>query len=86
MQFCLLMSSFHVNFVDGCACVSRERIERFHSKNVSQRNRYNGGSSVMIWEKIGYYDITGLVKVNATPNSQPYCEGIEVPEVVPFRN
>jgi hypothetical protein len=40
----------------------------------------------MIWDKIGYYDKTGLVKLNATPNSQPYCEGIVVPEVLPFRN
>jgi hypothetical protein len=40
----------------------------------------------MIWGKIGYYDKTGLVKVNATPNSQPYWEGIVVPEVVLIRN
>ena len=40
----------------------------------------------MIWDKIGYYDKTGLVKLNATPNSQPYCEGIVVPEVVQFWN
>jgi hypothetical protein len=63
----------------------RGQIERFHPKNVIQRNRYGGGS-VMIWDKIGYCDKRGFVKVNATPNSQPYCEGIVVPKVVPFRN
>jgi hypothetical protein len=40
----------------------------------------------MIWDKIDYYDKADLVKVNATPNSKPYCEGIVVPEVAPFRN
>jgi hypothetical protein len=40
----------------------------------------------MIWFKIGYCDKTGLVKVTATPNSQPYCEEIVVPEIVPFWN
>jgi hypothetical protein len=55
MQFCLLMSRFHVDFADGCACVRRGRIDRFHPKNVIQRIRYDGGS-VMIWDKIGYYE------------------------------
>jgi hypothetical protein len=40
----------------------------------------------MILDKIGYCDKTGLVKVNGTPNAQPYCEGIVVPKVVPFQN
>jgi hypothetical protein len=40
----------------------------------------------MICDKIGCYDKKGLVKVNATPNSHPYCDGIMVPEAVPFRN
>jgi hypothetical protein len=71
MQFCLLMSRFHVDFADGCACVWRGRIERFHPKNAIQRKRYDCGS-VMIWDKIGYYDKAGHVKVNETPNSQPY--------------
>jgi hypothetical protein len=70
MQFCLLMSRFHVHFADGCACVCRGQIERFHPQNIVQRNRYDGGS-VMIWDKIGSYDTTGPIKVNATPNSQP---------------
>jgi hypothetical protein len=65
------MSRFPVDFAGGCARVWRGRIERFHPKNVIQHNCYDGGS-VMIWGKIGYYDKTGLVKVNATPNSQPY--------------
>jgi hypothetical protein len=85
MQFCLLMSRFHVNFASGCACVCRGQIERFHPKTVVQRKRYNG-SSVIIWDKIRYYDTTGPIKVIAIPNSQPYCEGIVVPEVVQFRN
>jgi hypothetical protein len=56
-----------------------------HPKNVIQRDRYGGGS-VMILGKIGHYGKTNLVKVNGTPNSQPYCEGILVHEVVPFPN
>jgi hypothetical protein len=76
---------FHVDFADRCVCVCRGQIEQFHPKNVIQRNHY-GGSSVMISDKIVYQDKTGLVKVNATPNSQPYCEGIVVPKVIPFHN
>jgi hypothetical protein len=72
MQFCLLMSRFHVNFADRCACVCRGEIERFHPKNVVQRNRYDSGS-VMIWDKISYYDTRGSIKVNATPTPQRYC-------------
>jgi hypothetical protein len=77
MQFSLLIGRYHVGFADGCACVWRGRIERFHPKNIIQRNCYDGGS-VMIWDQIGYYDKTGLVEVKATPNSQPYREGIVV--------
>jgi hypothetical protein len=33
--------------------------------------------------KIGHYGKTNLVKVNGIPNSQPYCQGIMVHEVVP---
>jgi hypothetical protein len=40
----------------------------------------------MIWDKISYYDTTGPIIVNATPTPQPYCEGIVVPGLVPFRN
>jgi hypothetical protein len=79
-QFCLLMSRYDVEFVDGCVCVWRGWIELFHPKKFIQRNRYDGGS-VMIWNKIDY-DKNGLVKVNATPNSQPFCEGFVVHGVV----
>jgi hypothetical protein len=39
-------SRFHMNFLDGGACLER-RNERFHPENAIQRNRYGGGS-VMI--------------------------------------
>jgi hypothetical protein len=55
MQFCLQMSRLHEDFADGCTCVRIGRSHRFHPKNVIQRNRYYSGS-VMIWDKIGYYD------------------------------
>jgi hypothetical protein len=55
MQFCLLMSRFHVDFADGYACVWRGQIKQFHPKNVIQLNDYDGGG-VMIWYEIGYYD------------------------------
>jgi hypothetical protein len=57
----------------------------FHPKNVFQRNHYDCGI-VMIWDEVGYYDKTGLFKVNATPNSQPYCEETVVADVVSFQN
>jgi hypothetical protein len=43
---------------------------------------------VVFWfgNKIGHYGKTNLVKMKGTPNSQPYCEGIVVDEVVPFLN
>jgi hypothetical protein len=37
----------------------------FISKTLFNRNSYD----VMIWDKIDYYDKTGLVQVNETPNS-----------------
>jgi hypothetical protein len=51
LRICLLMSRFHVDFADGCACVWRGRIERFHPKNVIQHNRYDDGI-VVIWDNI----------------------------------
>jgi hypothetical protein len=45
-----------------------------------------GEGKNVIWDEIDYYDKADLVKVNATPNLQPYCEGTMVPEVVSFRN
>jgi hypothetical protein len=76
---------FHGDFADGCARVWRERVERFHPENVIQHDRYVDGS-VIIWNKIGHYGNTNLVKANGTPNSQPYCEGIVVHGVVSFLN
>jgi hypothetical protein len=78
-EFC-----FHEVLADGCARVWRERIERFHPENVIQRDHY-GGVNVLIWNKIGHYDKTNLVKVNETPGSQLYFDGILLHEVVPFR-
>jgi hypothetical protein len=74
-----------VDFADGCDRVWNGRIERFHPENVSQRDLY-GGDSVMIWCGISYYGKTNRITVNGTPNPQSYCEGIVVPEIVPFLN
>jgi hypothetical protein len=60
-------------------------MKAFHPKKVIQRSRHYCGS-VMILDKIGYYDKTSHVKVNATPSSQPYCEEIVVTEILSFRN
>jgi hypothetical protein len=57
---------FHGDFADECAHVWRGRVERFHPENVIQRDRFVDGS-VLIWNKIGHYGNTNLVKVNGTP-------------------
>jgi hypothetical protein len=42
--------------------------------------------SINVTGAISHYGKTKLLTVNETPNLQPYCEGILVPEVVPFLN
>jgi hypothetical protein len=74
---------FHVDFANGCARVWSGRIERFYPGYIIQRDRYCRGS-VMIWCGISHNGKTKRVTVNGTPNSQSYCEGIVVPEIVAF--
>jgi hypothetical protein len=65
------------------SCLERRIIKRFHPKNVTQFDRYSGGS-FMIWGGTSHYGKTNLITVNGNLNSQPYCEGILVLEVVSF--
>jgi hypothetical protein len=44
------------------------------------------GNTVLILCGTSHYGKTNHVTVNRTLNSQPYCEGIVVPEIVLFLN
>lgn len=76
-------SRFNVEFADGRVRVWRRRKERFDPENNIQRDRYDGGS-VIVLGGISHPGKTELVVVKGTLNSQRFCDEILVPVVAPL--
>lgn len=76
-------SRFNVSFSDGRIRVWRRKGERYDQANVTQHDRYGGGS-VMVWGGICHRGKTQLVTIPGTLTAARYCDEVLVPVVVPF--
>uniref|UniRef100_A0A8C7PBG7 Tc1-like transposase DDE domain-containing protein n=1 Tax=Oncorhynchus mykiss TaxID=8022 RepID=A0A8C7PBG7_ONCMY len=77
-------SRFCLTRGDGGIPIYHQRIEPYAEACTLERDRFEGGGSVMVWGGVSQHHRTELVVIAGNLNAVRYREDILLPHVVPF--
>ena len=69
---------------DGRICVYRRRNEHYTEACTLEKDRFEGGGSIMVWGGVSQHHRTEFVVIAGNLTTVHYREAILLPHVVPF--